>query len=158
MMREITYAEALREALREEMGRDDRVLIMGEDVGGFWRDFKVTEGLYKEFGPDRVMDTPISEAAIAGTATGAALLGMRPVCEIMFMDFITIASDQIVNQAAKMRYMFGGQAKVPVVFRTNIGAGRSSAAQHSQSLHAWIMHVPGLALFFPHAPTMPRDC
>ena len=151
-MREITYAECLREALREEMRRDDRVLIMGEDVGVFGGIFKVTEGLYKEFGPDRVMDTPISEAAIAGTATGAALLGMRPVSEIMFMDFITIASDQIVNQAAKIRYMFGGQAKVPAVFRTNMGAGRSSAAQHSQSLHAWIMHVPGLRLVLPSCP------
>jgi acetoin:2,6-dichlorophenolindophenol oxidoreductase subunit beta len=152
MMREITYAQAIREALREEMSRDDRVLIMGEDVGVFGGIFKATEGLYKEFGPDRVMDTPISEAAIAGTATGAALLGLRPVCEIMFMDFITIASDQIVNQAAKMRYMFGGQAQVPAVFRTNIGAGRSSAAQHSQSLHAWIMHVPGLRLVLPSCP------
>jgi acetoin:2,6-dichlorophenolindophenol oxidoreductase subunit beta len=151
-VREITYVEALREALKEEMTRDEKVFILGEDVGPYGGIFKVTEGLYELFGPERVMDTPISEAGIAGAATGAALLGMRPVAEIMFMDFITVASDQIVNQAAKIRYMFGGQVTVPVVFRSNIGAGRSSAAQHSQSLHSWIMHVPGLRLVLPSNP------
>lgn len=151
-MRELTYVEALREALREELMRDERVFIMGEDVGKYGGIFRVTQGLWNEFGDERVMDTPISEAAIVGTAAGAAATGMRPVVELMFMDFITIAMDQLVNQAAKMRYMFGGKASVPMVVRTNIGAGRSSAAQHSQSLQAWVMHVPGLKVVMPSDP------
>lgn len=151
-MRELTYVEALREALREELMRDERVFIMGEDVGKYGGIFRVTQGLWDEFGDERVMDTPISEAAIVGTAAGAAATGMRPVAELMFMDFITIAMDQLVNQAAKMRYMFGGKASVPMVVRTNIGAGRSSAAQHSQSLQAWVMHVPGLKVVMPADP------
>ncbi|MHB8985505.1 MAG: alpha-ketoacid dehydrogenase subunit beta [Eubacteriales bacterium] len=151
-MRELTYVEALREALREELMRDERVFIMGEDVGKYGGIFRVTQGLWDEFGDERVMDTPISEAAIVGAAAGAAATGMRPVAELMFMDFITIAMDQLVNQAAKMRYMFGGKASVPMVVRTNIGAGRSSAAQHSQSLQAWVMHVPGLKVVMPADP------
>lgn len=151
-MRELTYVEALREALREELTRDERVFIMGEDVGKYGGIFRVTQGLWDEFGDERVMDTPISEAVIVGAAAGAAATGMRPVAELMFMDFITIAMDQLVNQAAKMRYMFGGKASVPMVVRANIGAGRSSAAQHSQSLQAWVMHVPGLKLVMPADP------
>lgn len=151
-MRELTYVEALREALREELIRDERVFIMGEDVGKYGGIFRVTQGLWQEFGDERVMDTPISEAGIVGTAAGAAATGMRPVVELMFMDFITIAADQVVNQAAKMRYMFGGKTSVPMVVRANIGAGRSSAAQHSQSLQAWMMHIPGLKVVMPSDP------
>ncbi len=151
-MRKITYREALREALIEEMKRDERVFIMGEDVAIYGGAYKVTDGLYKIFGEDRVRDTPISEAAIAGMATGAALTGMRPVAEIMYIDFITQATDQIINQAAKMRYMFGGKSKVPLVIRTQGGAGRGIAAHHSQSLEAWFVHVPGLYVVMPATP------
>lgn len=151
-MREITYREALREALQEEMRRDERVLLMGEDLGLYGGCFGVTQGLLEEFGEERVRDTPISEAGFTGIAVGAAVTGMRPVVEIMFCDFITIAMDQIVNQAAKMRYMYGGKVKVPLVVRTAIGAGRSSAAQHSQSLHAWFAHIPGLRVVLPSTP------
>ncbi|MGB9868064.1 MAG: alpha-ketoacid dehydrogenase subunit beta [Bacillota bacterium] len=151
-MRKIRYVEALREALREEMRRDERVFLMGEDIGRYGGIFRVTEGLWQEFGEERVRDTPITEAAIVGAALGAAVTGMRPVIEIMFMDFITVCADQLFNQMAKMRYMFGGKAKIPVVIRTNIGAGRSSAAQHSQSLHAWAVHVPGLKVAIPSTP------
>ena len=151
-MREIAYREALREALIEEMKRDERVFIMGEDVAIYGGAFKVTNDLYKMFGEERVKDTPISEAAIAGTATGAALTGMRPVAEIMYIDFSTQAMDQLVNQAGKIRYMFGGKSKVPLVLRTPAGAGRSYAAHHSQSLEAWYVHAPGLYVVMPATP------
>ena len=148
----ITYAKALNEALREEMRRDERVFVMGEDIAEHNGPFRVTEGLFQEFGARRVRGTPISEAAIAGAAAGAALTGLRPVAEIMFIDFSTLATDQIVNQAAKMRYMFGGKGRVPVVYRTQGGAGRGNAAQHSQSLEAWYVHVPGLWVVQPSTP------
>ena len=151
-MREITYAEAIREALREEMQRDDSVFIIGEDVGIYGGAFGVTRGLLEEFGEERVRDTPISEAAIAGAATGAAVTGMRPVAEIMFMDFTTISMDQLVNQAAKIRYMFGGRAKVPMVLRTPAGSGTGAAAQHSQSLETFFCHVAGLKVVAPSCP------
>ncbi len=151
-MREITYREALREALIEEMKRDESVFILGEDVAIYGGAYKVTDGLYKMFGEDRVKDTPISEAAIAGVATGAALTGMRPIAEIMYIDFSTQATDQMVNQAAKMRYMFGGKSKVPMVLRTQGGAGRGIAAHHSQSLEAWYVHMPGLYVVMPATP------
>jgi pyruvate dehydrogenase E1 component beta subunit len=151
-MRKMTVAEAIREALRLEMKRDERVFIMGEDVGKFGGCFGVTQGLYEEFGPGRVKDTPISETAIIGSAVGAAATGMRPVPEIMFCDFLTVPMDQLVNQAAKMRYMFGGKAKIPMTVRVPIGAGMSAAAQHSQSLEAWFIHVPGLKVVMPSTP------
>ena len=150
--REITYGEAVREAIAEEMRRDNTVFFMGEDVAAAGGVFKVTTGLLDEFGSERVRDTPISEAGIMGAGVGAAMTGMRPIVEIMFGDFITIAMDQIVNQAAKMCYMTGGQAKVPLTVRTTIGAGRSSAAQHSQSLHVWLSHIPGLKVAIPSTP------
>lgn len=151
-LREMTYAEALRDALRYEMRRDERVFILGEDVGVYGGAFGVTRGLFEEFGPDRVRDTPISEAVIAGAATGAAVTGMRPVAEIMFMDFTTISMDQLVNQAAKIRYMFGGHATVPMVLRTPAGSGTGAAAQHSQSLEALFTHIPGLKVVMPSTP------
>ncbi|MGA9388603.1 MAG: alpha-ketoacid dehydrogenase subunit beta [Candidatus Bathyarchaeia archaeon] len=152
-MREITYRDALREALREEMRRDPSVFLLGEDIGRFWGGaFKVTDGLAEEFGDDRVRDTPISESAIIGAAVGAAITGMRPVAEIMFGDLTALAMDQISNQAAKIRYMFGGQAKCPLVIRTPFGAGVSIASHHSQSLEAWFMHVPGLLVAMPSTP------
>lgn len=151
-MREILYVEAIREALRQEMELDERVIVMGEDVGPYGGIFKVTKGLWEQFGDERVRDTPISEAGITGTGVGAAATGLRPVVELMFMDFVTIAMDQLANQGAKMRYMFGGKARVPMVLRTNMGAGRSSAAQHSQSLQAWVAHVPGLKVVMPSDP------
>ncbi|MEM2910002.1 MAG: alpha-ketoacid dehydrogenase subunit beta [Nitrososphaerota archaeon] len=151
-MREITYAEALREALREEMLRDERVIVLGEDVGVFGGAYKVTEGLLKEFGPERVRDTPISEAAIAGVAIGAALMGLRPVAEIMYFDFIPICMDQLVTQAAKMRFMSAGQLKVPMVLRTQYSLGRVHGAQHSQFLGAWFLQVPGLITVMPSTP------
>ncbi|MGQ9494193.1 MAG: alpha-ketoacid dehydrogenase subunit beta [Anaerolineae bacterium] len=151
-MREITYAEAVREALRQEMQRDPNVFLMGEDIGIYGGAFGVTLGLLEEFGPERVRDTPISEGVIAGAAAGAALTGMRPVAEIMFMDFTTLAMEQLVNQAAKTRYMFGGKAKVPMVLRTPAGSGTGAAAQHSQSLEAWFVHVPGLKVVMPSTP------
>jgi pyruvate/2-oxoglutarate/acetoin dehydrogenase E1 component len=148
----ITYAKALNEALREEMLRDERVFVMGEDIAAHNGPFRVTEGLLKEFGDRRVRDTPLSEAAIAGAAVGAAVTGLRPVAEIMFIDFSTLSTDQIINQAAKMRYMFGGKARVPVVYRTQGGAGRGNAAQHSQSLESWYVHIPGLWVVQPSTP------
>jgi pyruvate dehydrogenase E1 component beta subunit len=152
-MREITYRDALREALREEMRRDPSVFLLGEDIGRFWGGaFKVTDGLAEEFGDDRVRDTPISESAIIGAAVGAAITGMRPVAEIMFGDLTALAMDQISNQAAKIRYMFGGQAKCPLVIRTPFGAGVNIASHHSQSLEAWFMHVPGLLVAMPSTP------
>ncbi len=151
-MRKITDREALREALREEMRRDPRVFLLGEDIAQFGGSYKVTQGLLDEFGPERVRNTPISEAAIVGAAVGAALTGMRPVAELMYVDFSGIAMDQIANQAAKNRYMFGGKALVPMVLRTQGGAGRSSAAQHAQSLEAWFIHIPGLKVVMPATP------
>jgi len=151
-MREITYAEAIREALRQEMQRDERVFLMGEDIGVYGGAFGVTVGMLEEFGAERVRDTPISEAIIAGAAAGAGMTGMRPVAEIMFMDFTTIAMEQIMNQAAKTRYMFGGEAEVPMVLRTPSGSGTGAAAQHSQSLEAWFVHAPGLKVVMPSTP------
>lgn len=151
-MRKITYRQALNEALREEMLRDESVFVMGEDVGIYGGAYGVTRGLYDEFGPERVRDTPISEAAIAGAAAGAAMTGMRPVAEIMYIDFITLAMDQIVNIAAKSRYMFGGKLKVPVVYRTQSGAGRGIAAHHSGSWEAWFIHAPGILVVTPSTP------
>jgi len=147
--REITIGEAIGEALGEELSRDPTVFLMGEDVGNAGGVFKITQGLQTEFGKERVMDTPISEAGITGLGVGAALTGMRPVVEIMFSDFLTLAMDQIVNQAAKLHYMTGGQAKVPLVIRTAMGAGRGAAAQHSQSLQVWVAHIPGLKVVMP---------
>ena len=152
-MREISYRDALREALREEMLRDSTVFLIGEDIGRYWGGaFKVTKGLAEEFGDDRGRDTPISESAIIGVSVGAAMTGMRPVAEIMFGDLTTLAMDQIANQAAKIRYMFGGQAKVPLVIRTPFGGGVNIAAHHSQCLEAWFMHVPGLQVAVPSTP------
>lgn len=152
--RSITYAAALNEAIREEMTRDEAVFCLGEDIavwsgGGV---YGVTRGLVGTFGPERICDTPVSEEGIVGLGVGAALVGLRPVVEIMYSDFLTLAMDPIVNQAAKMRYMFGGQASVPMVVRTNGGAPGSKAAQHSQSLEAWFMHVPGLKVVTPATP------
>ena len=151
-VRTISYSEAIREALAEEMSRDPSVFILGEDVGAFGGVFGVTQGLFKEFGPERVRDTPISEAAIVGAALGAALMGMRPVAEIMFGDFVTVAMDQLVNQAAKARYMSGGKAKVPLTIRVATGAPGSAAAQHSQSVESWFLNVPGLQIVIPATP------
>jgi len=152
-MRELTYRDALREALREEMVRDKTVFLLGEDIGRYWSGaFKVTKGLAEEFGDERVRDTPISESAIIGVAVGAAITGMRPVAEIMFGDLTTLAMDQICNQAAKICYMFGGQTTVPLVVRTPFGAGVNIASHHSQSLEAWFMHTPGLLVATPSTP------
>jgi acetoin:2,6-dichlorophenolindophenol oxidoreductase subunit beta len=150
--REITFAQAINEALAEEMRRDPRVFIIGEDVAEAGTPFKVLSGLVKEFGTKRVIDSPISEAGIAGIGVGAAMTGMRPVVDIMFGDFITLTMDQLVNQAAKIHYMSGGKLKVPMVLRTTLGATRRSAAQHSQSLHAWLSHIPGLKVAVPSTP------
>lgn len=153
MTREITYREALREALREELLRDSSMFLLGEDIADpFGGTYKVTQGLTKEFGQERVRNTPISETAIIGAAVGAAITGLRPVAELMYIDFTGVCLDQIVNQAAKIRYMSGGQVKVPLVIRTQGGAGRSSAAQHAQSLEAWFVHVPGLKVVMPSTP------
>lgn len=151
-MRELTAAQAIKEALAEEMTANPNVFVMGEDIGVYGGAFGVTFGLVDEFGPERIRDTPISEAAIAGAAVGAALLGMRPVAEIQFSDFLTHAMDPIVSQAAKNRYMFGGKATVPMVVRAPGGAGTGAAAQHSQSLEAWFAHVPGLKVVLPGTP------
>jgi len=150
--RELSYLEAVREALRQEMQRDERVFVIGEDVGVYGGAFGVTLGLIEEFGEQRVIDTPISEYGIAGAITGAALTGMRPVGEIMFMDFTTFAMEQLVNQAAKMRFMFGGTITVPFVLRCPAGSGTGAAAQHSQSLESWFVHVPGLKVVMPSTP------
>ena len=150
--REITFGEAIKEALMEEMHRDSHVFIIGEDVAAAGTVFKVLTGLLDEFGPERVIDSPISEAGITGIGVGAAVTGMRPVVDIMFGDFTTLAMDQMVNQAAKTHYMSGGKLRVPMVIRTTMGAGRRSAAQHSQSLHAWYSHVPGLKVAIPSTP------
>jgi pyruvate/2-oxoglutarate/acetoin dehydrogenase E1 component len=150
--RELTFAQAVREALAEEMRRDSRVCIFGEDVAEAGTPFKVLSGLVEEFGPLRVIDTPISEAGFTGVGVGAAMTGLRPVVDIMFGDFLTLTMDQMVNQAAKVHYMSGGTWKVPMVLRTTLGATRRSAAQHSQSLHAWLSHVPGLKVAMPSTP------
>jgi pyruvate dehydrogenase E1 component beta subunit len=150
--REISFAQAIQEALAEEMRRDPAVFIMGEDVAEAGTPFKVLAGLATEFGTARVIDSPISEAGICGIGVGAAMTGMRPVIDIMFGDFITLTMDQLVNQAAKIHYMSGGKLKVPLVLRTTLGATRRSAAQHSQSLHAWVSHVPGLKVVVPATP------
>ena len=147
-----TYLQALNEALRQEMERDPNVFILGEDVGQFGGCFGVTQGLFEKFGEARVKDTPITESAIIGAATGAAAAGLRPVCEIMFVDFIGVCLDQLFNQAAKIRYMFGGKAKIPMVLRAPQGAGIGAAAQHSQSLEAWFMHMPGVKVAMPSTP------
>lgn len=152
MERVITVKQALNEAMREEMQRDETVIIMGCDVAIRGNPFGVTKGLYEEFGPDRVRDTPISEAAIVGTCLGAAATGLRPIAEILYSDWITIAMDQIVNQVAKIRYMFGGGIEVPLVIRAPVGAGGGAAAQHSQSFESWFSHVPGLQVVMPITP------
>jgi len=150
--RELTLGEAVREALAEEMRRDPRVFICGEDVAEAGTVYKVLNGLVEEFGTERVLDTPISEAGFTGMAVGAAMTGMRPVVDIMFGDFSTLVMDQMVNQAAKIHYMSGGKWKVPMVMRATLGASRRSAAQHSQSLHAWFCHIPGLKVVLPSTP------
>lgn len=151
-MKELTLSQAVNEALTEEMERDPRVFLIGEDIGLHGGAFAVTKGLFQRFGPERVRNTPISEAAIAGAAVGSALVGARPVAELMYTDFITIAMDQVVNQGAKVKYMFGGKARVPMVLRMPFGAGRANAGQHSQSLEAWLCHVPGLKVVMPSTP------
>jgi len=151
--REITFGEAIKEALVEEMRRDPTVFILGEDVAEAGTVYKVLSGMVDEFGPDRVLDTPISEAGFAGVAVGAAMTGMRPIVDIMFGDFIGLTMDQMVNQAAKIHYMSGGKWKVPMVMRATMGATRRSAAQHSQSLHAWLCHIPGLKVVLPSTPS-----
>ena len=147
--REITYLEAVREAMVQEMRQDENVFLLGEDIGVYGGAFGVSKGMLEEFGPQRVLETPISEAGIAGAATGAALMGMRPIMEIMFMDFITLSLDQLVNQAAKMRFMFGGKASIPLVCRAPAGSGTGAAAQHCQSLEAWLVHAPGIKVVVP---------
>jgi pyruvate dehydrogenase E1 component beta subunit len=148
----LTFAEAIREALAEELRRDPHVFIIGEDVAEAGTPFKVLSGLVEEFGKNRIIDSPISEPGFSGLGVGAAMTGMRPVVDIMFGDFLTLAMDQIANQAAKAHYMSGGKWKVPIVFRTTLGATRRSAAQHSQSLHAWVSHIPGLKVAVPSTP------
>jgi len=150
--RELTLGEAVREAIAEEMRRDSRVFICGEDIAEAGTVFKVLTGLVEEFGTDRVLDTPISEAGFTGIGVGAAMTGFRPIVDIMFGDFVTLTMDQMVNQAAKVHYMSGGKWKVPMVMRATLGATRRSAAQHSQSLHAWFCHVPGLKVVLPSTP------
>ena len=151
-MRELTYMEALREAMRQAMEKDERVFLIGEDIGVYGGAFGVTAGLIDQFGADRVIDTPISEAGIAGACIGAAVTGMRPIGEIQFSDFVTLAMEQLVMQAAKMRFMFGGKAEVPFVMRLAGGSGTGAAAQHSQSLENWFVHVPGLKVVMPSTP------
>jgi pyruvate/2-oxoglutarate/acetoin dehydrogenase E1 component len=151
-VRELTLGEAVREALAEELRRDPRVFVMGEDVAEAGTAFKVLSGLVQEFGPERVLDTPISEAGFTGIGVGAAMTGLRPVVDIMFGDFVGLIMDQMMYQAAKVHYMSGGKWKVPMVLRTTLGATRRSAAQHSQSLHAWFCHIPGLKVVLPSTP------
>jgi acetoin:2,6-dichlorophenolindophenol oxidoreductase subunit beta len=151
-MSEITYAEAIREALSEEMRKDDSIVFLGEDIGVYGGAFGVSKGMLAEFGPERVRDTPMSEGAIVGCGIGAAMTGLRPVVEIMFSDFVAVAMDQIVNQAAKARYQYGGQFKVPLVIRAPSGSGTGAAEQHSQSLEAWFVHTPGIRVVAPSTP------
>jgi len=148
-MRELTYLEAVREAMQQEMRQNEDVFVLGEDIGLYGGAFGVTRGMIEEFGPERIRNTPISESGIAGAAVGSALTGMRPILELQFSDFITIAMDQMVNQAAKLRYMYGGKGRVPMVLRTPSGSGTGAAAQHSQSLEAWMAHIPGLKVVQP---------
>lgn len=152
MSRIITYAQAINEALNYCMAEDDSVILLGEDIGKYGGIFQVTAGLLDKYGSERVIDTPISEAAFVGGAVGAAMTGLRPVVEVMFIDFITVAMDMVVNQMAKMHYMFGGRAKVPMVLRVNIGAGRGTGAQHSQSFHAIFQQIPGIKIAMPSTP------
>lgn len=152
-MKTMSYGEAIREGMRKRMKEDPNVFIFGEDVGAFGGCFGVTAGLFDEFGEERVRDTPISEGVIIGCAVGAAATGLRPIAELMFNDFITVGMDQLVNQAAKMRYMFGGKISLPMVVRLPSGAGTRAAAQHSQSLEAWLTHVPGLKVVYPSTPS-----
>ena len=151
-MKKMSYAEAIREGMSIRMREDPNVLLFGEDVGAFGGCFGVTAGMFNEFGDKRVRDTPISEGAIIGAAVGSAATGLRPIAELMFCDFLTVGMDQLVNQAAKMRYMFGGKISMPMVVRLPGGAGVSAAAQHSQSLEAWVTHVPGLKVVYPSTP------
>jgi 2-oxoisovalerate dehydrogenase E1 component len=151
-VRELQYREALNQALHEEMARDPMVCVLGEDVGCYGGPFQVTRGLFEKYGDKRVRDTPISEEGFSGIAVGAAMTGLRPVVEILYIDFSTLAMDQIVNQAAKAHYMFGGKARVPMVIRTQGGGGRGNAAQHSQSLEMWYVHTPGLIVIQPSTP------
>ncbi len=151
-VRELSFGDAIKEAIAEEMRRDPSVILMGEDVAEAGTTFKVLTGLVDEFGKDRIIDTPISEAGFSGLGVGAAMAGLRPIVDIMFGDFLTIIMDQMVNQAAKIHYMSGGKWKVPMVFRLTMGATRRSAAQHSQSLHAWPSHIPGLKVVVPSTP------
>jgi pyruvate/2-oxoglutarate/acetoin dehydrogenase E1 component len=148
-MKEMSYRDALREALFEEMQRDDRVFVIGEEVGRYGGAYGVTRGLFQEFGAQRVVDSPISEAGIVGLGVGAAITGLRPIVELMYVDFVGLAMDQIANQMAKFRYMTGGQLTIPMVLRTQGGTGRSAGAQHSQSLESWLVHVPGLRVVMP---------
>jgi pyruvate/2-oxoglutarate/acetoin dehydrogenase E1 component len=148
----ITLGQAIREALAEEMRRDSHIFLLGEDIAEAGTPFKVLSGLVEEFGPDRVIDSPISEQGITGMGVGAAMTGMRPIVDIMFGDFLGLAMDQIFNQAAKVHYMSGGKLKVPMVVRTTLGATRRTGAQHSQSLHAWVSHIPGLKVVLPSTP------
>src|SRR3989454_4947001 len=150
--RELTLAQAVNEALAEELRRDPTVFLIGEDVAEAGTPFKVLAGLVEEFGPERVVDSPISEPGITGLGVGAAMTGLRPVVDIMFGDFLTLVMDQLANQAAKTHYMSGGKLTVPLVLRTTLGATRRSAAQHSQSLQAWVAHVPGLKVVLPSTP------
>lgn len=152
MSREITYAQALNEALRESMEKDENIVLFGEDIGHYGGVFKVTKGLYEQFGKERVIDTPISESGFTGISIGAAMTGLRPIIEIMWIDFSLVAVDQILNQAAKMSYMSGGQTKVPLVIRTQGGGGRGNAAQHSQSLEGLFASIPGLKVVCPSTP------
>lgn len=151
-MRQITYRDAIKEAIEYELRRDEKVFLAGEDAGQMGGANFVTKPLFKEFGSERIRDTPISETAIVGLAVGAAVTGLRPIVEITFMDFMGVCMDEIANQAAKMRYMFGGTAKLPLVIRTVNGAGNRTAAQHSQSLEAWVTHIPGLKVVMPSTP------
>jgi len=151
-MKRMTYAEAAIEGIREEMLKDKTIFLLGEDIGRFGGVYGSTKGLWEEFGEERIRDTPLSEAAIIGFALGAAMNGMRPIAEIMFADLLTLAMDQIVNQLAKMRYMSGGKAKIPLVIRVPLGGLRNAAAQHSQHLESWFMHVPGLKIIIPSSP------
>ena len=152
MNRVLTYREALGEGIREEMERDDRVFLLGEDVGVYGGAYKVSKGLLELFGKRRIIDAPLSEALIVGAGVGAALIGLRPISEIMYIDFATLASDQIINQAAKFHFMTGGHVRVPMVIRTQQGTGRSAAAQHSHSLESWYAHIPGLKVVMPSSP------
>jgi pyruvate dehydrogenase E1 component beta subunit len=151
-MREITYADAVREAMSEEMRRDETVFFMGEDIGVYNGAFGVSKGMIQEFGEERVRETPIAETGFVGAGVGAAMMGMRPICELMFSDFMSVCWDQIMNQAAKVRFMLGGAVQVPLVIRTASGGGTGAAAQHSQSLENLYAHIPGLKLVIPSTP------